>query len=159
MSVYCIIAIWVIVHLIIIWIWFWFWIETVCSMPKAAGTCVSYTQRWWFNAKTGDCEHFLYSGCQANANNFDSSLSCQNYCHGINRNSCNAKMMSNKRSQFFLQWNHNVFRERRWRIPLIILFIVEVRVAPSICAPKIMTAISTVILMVAVQQKVNCFHG
>lgn len=51
-------------------------------MPKQVGTCGNYVQRHWYNAATRDCELFTYSGCQGNANNFESQLDCGNYCRG-----------------------------------------------------------------------------
>ncbi|VDL66548.1 unnamed protein product, partial [Nippostrongylus brasiliensis] len=44
------------------------------------GNCGTYSNRWWFNAKTGNCEEFIYSGCQGNANNFETYKECQDYC-------------------------------------------------------------------------------
>uniref|UniRef100_A0A183CQ96 Kunitz/Bovine pancreatic trypsin inhibitor domain protein n=1 Tax=Globodera pallida TaxID=36090 RepID=A0A183CQ96_GLOPA len=49
-------------------------------LPREQGNCGTYSNRWWFNAKTGNCEEFIYSGCQGNANNFESYKECQDYC-------------------------------------------------------------------------------
>lgn len=60
--------------------------ETVCSLPKSVGICGSFVDKWWFNAKTGNCERFVYSGCQGNANNFNSYTDCQNFCRDTTSN-------------------------------------------------------------------------
>ena len=54
--------------------------EFVCKLPKGPGSCGAYTQRWWFNANTGNCEQFTYTGCQGNDNNFASYTDCQTFC-------------------------------------------------------------------------------
>uniref|UniRef100_A0A183BM22 Kunitz/Bovine pancreatic trypsin inhibitor domain protein n=1 Tax=Globodera pallida TaxID=36090 RepID=A0A183BM22_GLOPA len=54
--------------------------QYVCKLPREQGNCGTYSNRWWFNAKTGNCEEFIYSGCQGNANNFESYKECQDYC-------------------------------------------------------------------------------
>ncbi|PIO67142.1 Kunitz/Bovine pancreatic trypsin inhibitor domain protein [Teladorsagia circumcincta] len=51
-----------------------------CLLSTSAGNCGTYSNRWWFNAKTGNCEEFIYSGCQGNANNFETYKECQDYC-------------------------------------------------------------------------------
>lgn len=52
----------------------------MCKLPREQGNCGTYSNRWWFNAKTGNCEEFIYSGCQGNANNFETYKECQDYC-------------------------------------------------------------------------------
>lgn len=54
--------------------------QYVCKLTREQGNCGTYSNRWWFNAKTGNCEEFIYSGCQGNANNFESYKECQDYC-------------------------------------------------------------------------------
>lgn len=43
---------------------------------------VLVTFRYWFNAATGQCESFQYSGCGGNSNNFRTQLDCQTACQG-----------------------------------------------------------------------------
>ncbi|CAJ0593741.1 unnamed protein product [Cylicocyclus nassatus] len=54
--------------------------QYVCKLPREQGNCGTYSNRWWFNAKTGNCEEFIYSGCQGNSNNFETYKECQDYC-------------------------------------------------------------------------------
>jgi len=57
-----------------------------CYMQDDSGPCNSRLPRWFFNAKTSDCELFYYGGCQGNRNNFGSKKSCLMKCHpqGLN---------------------------------------------------------------------------
>lgn len=50
-------------------------------MQDDSGPCNSQLPRWFFNAKTSDCELFFYGGCQGNRNNFGSKKSCLMKCH------------------------------------------------------------------------------
>uniref|UniRef100_A0AC35UA04 Kunitz/Bovine pancreatic trypsin inhibitor domain protein n=1 Tax=Rhabditophanes sp. KR3021 TaxID=114890 RepID=A0AC35UA04_9BILA len=52
----------------------------VCKLPKEQGNCGTYSTRWWYNAKTSNCIEFTFSGCQSNANNFETYKQCQDYC-------------------------------------------------------------------------------
>ena len=54
--------------------------EFVCKLDQMVGSCASFTTRWWFNAGTGNCEEYSYSGCQGNANNFGEYTDCQSFC-------------------------------------------------------------------------------
>uniref|UniRef100_A0A915EAJ3 BPTI/Kunitz inhibitor domain-containing protein n=1 Tax=Ditylenchus dipsaci TaxID=166011 RepID=A0A915EAJ3_9BILA len=54
--------------------------ESVCSLPIAVGTCTAPTTRFYFDASSGKCKPFQYSGCGSNANNFQSMASCQATC-------------------------------------------------------------------------------
>ena len=49
-------------------------------MPKVPGPCKAFMPRWWYNAKTGKCEKFIYGGCQGNANNFKTEEECMETC-------------------------------------------------------------------------------
>ncbi|KAI1719721.1 kunitz/Bovine pancreatic trypsin inhibitor domain-containing protein [Ditylenchus destructor] len=54
--------------------------ESVCNLPLAVGTCTAPTTRYYFDASSGKCKAFQYSGCGGNANNFQSMASCQATC-------------------------------------------------------------------------------
>lgn len=53
-----------------------------CSRPPAAGSCDESIPSWAFNAATGECEQFLYSGCEGNQNRFETEALCMATCQG-----------------------------------------------------------------------------
>ena len=55
-------------------------LERFCLLPKDAGNCLDYMNRWYFDTKTGKCLKFVYSGCLGNANNFETEDDCQKKC-------------------------------------------------------------------------------
>jgi hypothetical protein len=56
--------------------------EVICNKPVKAGICVDNELRFYFNNQTHACEPFIYGGCAANANNFNSSEECNKTCGG-----------------------------------------------------------------------------
>jgi hypothetical protein len=52
----------------------------VCDLPIVGGPCDAYIPRWAFNARTGQCERFIYGGCGGNHNNFESKERCEEVC-------------------------------------------------------------------------------
>ena len=53
-----------------------------CLLPKVTGRCRAYFPRWAYNRVTMKCETFVYGGCGANENNFQSELLCKQSCGG-----------------------------------------------------------------------------
>ncbi|KAF4023679.1 hypothetical protein G4228_015278 [Cervus hanglu yarkandensis] len=51
-----------------------------CLEPKLAGSCKNKTARYFYNAKAGCCEPFIYSGCEGNKNNFNTIEDCLKSC-------------------------------------------------------------------------------
>uniref|UniRef100_A0A452G518 BPTI/Kunitz inhibitor domain-containing protein n=1 Tax=Capra hircus TaxID=9925 RepID=A0A452G518_CAPHI len=51
-----------------------------CLEPKLAGSCKNKTARYFYNAKTGCCEPFVYGGCEGNKNNFNTIEDCLKSC-------------------------------------------------------------------------------
>jgi Kunitz/Bovine pancreatic trypsin inhibitor domain len=53
-----------------------------CSGPPTTGTdlCMAYFKRWYHAADTGLCVPFVYGGCGATANNYESLEACQAAC-------------------------------------------------------------------------------
>ena len=52
----------------------------ICSLPLAVGSCTAPGIRFYYDASSGRCSQFMYSGCGGNANNFQSLASCQATC-------------------------------------------------------------------------------
>ena len=52
----------------------------VCSLPAVSGPCLAYFPRYYYNSNSGQCEKFVYGGCQGNANNFKTLEDCQDAC-------------------------------------------------------------------------------
>jgi len=56
-----------------------------CTLDQAVGPCRAYRPSFFFNKNTHQCESFMYSGCQGNANRFDDLESCEAKCGPGNR--------------------------------------------------------------------------
>ncbi|KAL1474952.1 hypothetical protein MTO96_037642, partial [Rhipicephalus appendiculatus] len=55
-------------------------LNPVCNETKYPGPCAGYFPRYYFNNVTKTCEKFIYGGCHANGNNFQTFEECQNTC-------------------------------------------------------------------------------
>ncbi|KAL8604912.1 hypothetical protein ACOMHN_028540 [Nucella lapillus] len=51
-----------------------------CEEPQEPGMCRGYFERFWFNANKSACEEFIYGGCGANANNYQTEAACKAAC-------------------------------------------------------------------------------
>ncbi|XP_060981691.1 trophoblast Kunitz domain protein 1-like [Dama dama] len=47
-----------------------------CLKPELKGPCKDQMTRYFYNAKTGYCEPFVYGGCKGNKNNFQTLSDC-----------------------------------------------------------------------------------
>ncbi|KAL3072028.1 hypothetical protein niasHT_035710 [Heterodera trifolii] len=54
--------------------------ESICTLPLVVGTCTAFVTRYYFDASSGKCKPFQYSGCGGNENNFQSLQSCHSTC-------------------------------------------------------------------------------
>ncbi|XP_056151422.1 papilin [Lampris incognitus] len=54
--------------------------RSTCSLPRAAGSCSTWTTRYHYDVITSKCVHFWYGGCHGNNNNFMSRAECQRAC-------------------------------------------------------------------------------
>ncbi|XP_061742434.1 papilin-like [Nerophis ophidion] len=63
--------------------------RSICSLPKAAGTCGSWTARYFYNVLASKCESFWYGSCHGNSNNFLAEAECQRVCEPSNGNGRN----------------------------------------------------------------------
>lgn len=51
-----------------------------CDASIDPGPCRAQIPRWGFDAQTGACERFLWSGCGGNANRFETRAECETAC-------------------------------------------------------------------------------
>lgn len=54
--------------------------RSICSLPRAAGSCSSWTPRYHFDVLTSKCVHFWFGSCHGNSNNFMTRAECQRAC-------------------------------------------------------------------------------
>ncbi|XP_064484437.1 papilin-like isoform X2 [Ornithodoros turicata] len=55
----------------------------VCKRMADPGSCQESRARWFYDAKSGVCLPFVYSGCGGNKNRFKSSEVCMKFCSGV----------------------------------------------------------------------------
>ncbi|GFY75862.1 uncharacterized protein TNIN_453381 [Trichonephila inaurata madagascariensis] len=60
--------------------------ENTCTFPLAKGNCSGSIPRFYFDAEDEMCVEFSYSGCNGNANNFQSFAQCEDNC--LNEDFC-----------------------------------------------------------------------
>lgn len=51
-----------------------------CLQPEEAGRCFAAFPKFFFNQKDGACKEFIYGGCDANENNFETVEECKKAC-------------------------------------------------------------------------------
>ena len=58
--------------------------DDACSGPATTGSdsCLGYFRHWYHDPNTGVCVPFVYGGCGAAANNYESLEACQAACPG-----------------------------------------------------------------------------
>jgi len=54
-----------------------------CTLPSDVGPCEAAIPRWFHNFLTGQCEEFLWGGCEGNANNFETLADCGSACLNV----------------------------------------------------------------------------
>ena len=53
----------------------------ICQLPKIEGECDGYEVLWYFDTESQQCQQFAYTGCNGNANRFESFDSCEQACY------------------------------------------------------------------------------
>ncbi|KAJ7386308.1 PI-actitoxin-Aeq3b, partial [Desmophyllum pertusum] len=53
---------------------------SICELPKEVGECRGAFPKFYYNKETGECENFIYGGCDGNQNNFDTKEECERKC-------------------------------------------------------------------------------
>uniref|UniRef100_W5LA85 WAP, Kazal, immunoglobulin, Kunitz and NTR domain-containing protein 2 n=1 Tax=Astyanax mexicanus TaxID=7994 RepID=W5LA85_ASTMX len=51
-----------------------------CSLPSLQGPCKAYEPRWAYSITLGQCQPFIYGGCEGNENNFETRETCEDSC-------------------------------------------------------------------------------
>ncbi|XP_049527512.1 protease inhibitor carrapatin-like [Dermacentor silvarum] len=71
-----------------------------CAPSADPGPCKGYFPKWWYNVLSGQCELFVYGGCQGNDNKYDTQKECEETC----ASAASGKLPSMQRSfqHFFL---------------------------------------------------------
>ncbi|XP_067102639.1 kunitz-type protease inhibitor 2 [Osmerus mordax] len=54
-----------------------------CLQPMFVGRCRASHRRFYYHAANGSCKPFIYGGCNANGNNFQSQEECEKTCSGV----------------------------------------------------------------------------
>ncbi|KAG5346716.1 CSTI inhibitor, partial [Acromyrmex charruanus] len=57
--------------------------SSICLLPINSGPCRASIPRYAYNSASGQCEQFIYGGCDANANNFKTMSECELACKTI----------------------------------------------------------------------------
>ena len=59
-------------------------LEWLCNLAPEPGQlgCLGSLTAFYFDAASGECHSFVYSGCGGNANNFPSHKKCMDTCKG-----------------------------------------------------------------------------
>lgn len=54
--------------------------RSICSLPRAAGSCSTWVSRYHYDIVASKCVHFWFGSCHGNSNNFVSLEECQRAC-------------------------------------------------------------------------------
>ncbi|XP_029688647.1 papilin isoform X3 [Takifugu rubripes] len=54
--------------------------RSLCSLPRAAGSCSTWVPRYHYDTISSKCVHFWFGNCHGNSNNFVTQEECQRAC-------------------------------------------------------------------------------
>ncbi|GMT09209.1 hypothetical protein PFISCL1PPCAC_506 [Pristionchus fissidentatus] len=78
----------------------------LCLLPVQAGSCYDKQLRWHYNDARGMCTSFSYTGCDANANNFESQESCERACGAFREERvCETRADAGECSTAVMKWH------------------------------------------------------
>lgn len=52
----------------------------LCDLAPLPGRCEGNETKWHYDSYRGECQQFVYTGCDGNRNNFDDRRSCEHAC-------------------------------------------------------------------------------
>lgn len=55
----------------------------LCRLPMKVGSCRAAFPKFFYNVTNQSCQKFIYGGCEANGNNFDTRDECEATCSGV----------------------------------------------------------------------------
>uniref|UniRef100_UPI00398E5ACD kunitz-type protease inhibitor 2 n=1 Tax=Pristiophorus japonicus TaxID=55135 RepID=UPI00398E5ACD len=67
-----------------------------CLGPEKTGPCRASIPRWYYAVSSKTCKEFIYGGCFANGNNFQSEAECWKNCNGVTAPSNNSVPVSGR---------------------------------------------------------------
>ena len=60
----------------------------ICTLPIDPGRCEAYFPSFGFSAADGNCQPFVYGGCDGNSNRFETLAECEAQCGGGTLSRC-----------------------------------------------------------------------
>ena len=63
----------------------------ICTFPIDSGPCEAYIPSFGFSALDGNCQPFIYGGCEGNPNRFATLAECEAQCGGGTLSRCPSK--------------------------------------------------------------------
>ena len=52
----------------------------ICELQAVIGSCTGYIPRYYYDVNQGECEKFIFGGCESNQNNFQTLEKCEATC-------------------------------------------------------------------------------
>ncbi|GMR58285.1 hypothetical protein PMAYCL1PPCAC_28480, partial [Pristionchus mayeri] len=91
----------------------------LCLLPVQPGSCYDKQLRWHYNDARGMCTSFSFTGCDANANNFESQESCERACGAFREERvCETRADAGECSTAVMKWhwdtNRRACRQMVW---------------------------------------------
>uniref|UniRef100_A0A3Q0RF38 BPTI/Kunitz inhibitor domain-containing protein n=1 Tax=Amphilophus citrinellus TaxID=61819 RepID=A0A3Q0RF38_AMPCI len=77
-----------------------------CRLPMKVGSCRAAFPRFFYNVTNQSCSSFIYGGCEANGNNFESQEDCEATCAGVTEH-CEAEPKMGPCRASLKHWYYN----------------------------------------------------
>nr|CAD7588891.1 unnamed protein product [Timema genevievae] len=84
-----------------------------CALPRAQGNCTERLPRWFFDAEENRCMPFYYTGCEGNANRFETQEACETDCPPkVEQDTCTLPAMVGECHNYTERWYYDSFEVR-----------------------------------------------